>query len=42
MTRSLDQKNNKAINMIRIIDVMFIVAMILLSVLFFYILKRTV
>lgn len=42
MTRSLEQKNNKAICMIRIIDIMFIVAMILLSVLFLYILIRTV
>lgn len=42
MTRSLEQKNNKAISMIRIIDIMFVAAMILLSVLFFYILQRTV
>lgn len=42
ITRSMEQKNNRAICMIKIIDVMFAVAMILLSILFLYILQRTV
>lgn len=42
MTRSLEKRNNKAICVIRIIDGMFIMAIVLLSVLFVYILRGTV
>lgn len=42
ITHSLAQKNNKAIYMIRIIDMLFIAAIILLSVLFFYMIQGAV